>query len=199
MSPAENAGWRSYFWPGTEVLRNKLGIRDARELQAAERQFARQRLREPLPRAPATPSGYCAIHRHIFQDLYDWAGVYRTADMRHPSNGAFFCRVEFIADQMDQTFDRIRAVATGDLRATEPFAAALAVPLGDLNAIHPFREGNGRAMRALITLLAHECGLRFNQTRLDPDSWNEASRTSFVTADPAPLCAVLTRALSVPE
>ncbi len=149
MSPAENAGWRSYFRPGTEVLRNKLGIRDARELQAAERQFARQRLREPLPRAPATPSGYCAIHRHIFQDLYDWAGVYRTADMRHPSNGAFFCRVECIADQMDQ--------------------------------------------------LAHECGLRFNQTRLDPDSWNEASRTSFVTADPAPLCAVLTRALSVPE
>lgn len=72
MSLAESAAWRSYFWPGAEILRNKLGIRDADELEAVERQLTRQRLREAPPPAPLTPAGYCALHRHIFQDLYDW-------------------------------------------------------------------------------------------------------------------------------
>jgi cell filamentation protein len=166
-------------------------------LARSELEFTTQRLEEGAPPAPLTPAGYRSLHRHIFQDLYDWAGAYRTANMRHPAHGAFFCKVEFIADQMRQTFERLATIAPDALRAPESFAAALAGPLGDLNAIHPFREGNGRAMRVLIDQVARGNGLFFDQTLVDPAAWNEASRASFMTANPEPLRAVLASALGV--
>ena len=196
MSLSDLAAWRSYFWPGTEILRNKLGIRDPAALAQTEFEFVAQRLEEGAPIAPLTPDGYCALHRHLFQDLYDWAGAYRTANMRHPAQAGFFCKVEFISDQMRQAFVRFRAIGPDDLNAPETFAASIAGPLGDLNAIHPFREGNGRTMRALIDQIAREHGLRFDQTRIDPVAWNEASRANFMTADPEVLRMMLAPALS---
>lgn len=55
--------------------------------------------------------------------------------------------------------------------------------LGDLNALHPFREGNGRAQRALIQLLARDAGYQL--------LWNEV--------DPAENIAVSTAAMSDPD
>ena len=81
------------------------------------------------------------------------------------------------------------------MRSRPVFAA----PLGDLNAIHPFRDGNGRAMRVDIAQLADAHGLAFDQTQLDPAAWNEASRGNFITADPAPMRAVVLSALSILE
>jgi fido (protein-threonine AMPylation protein) len=43
---------------------------------------------------PPKPTGdlteLCAIHRHLFQDLYDWAGQVRTVDIRTNVEGAEF-------------------------------------------------------------------------------------------------------------
>lgn len=191
MSLADLAAWRAYLWPGSDVLSNKLDIRDPAKLAEAEALLTTQRLEEGAPIVANTPDGYCAIHRHIFQDLYTWAGAYRTANMRHPAHAAFFCKTAFIAEQMETTFAAIRDLAAGDLGSAAGFAAALAAPLGDLNAIHPFRDGNGRAMREFIAQLAVAHGLVFDQTKLDAAQWHEASRVSFMTGDAAPLEAVL--------
>jgi len=182
MSQPESAAWRAYFWPGTEVLRNKLELRDAAELATAERRLSRLRLREVGPSFEVSARAYRDLHHHIFQDLYDWAGVYRTVDMRHPAEAAFFCRVEFIANQMDEVFDRL-SVMRDQRHTAQSLAAVLAPPLGDLNAIHPFREGNGRVMRAFIARLSQQQGLVFDQTLIDPQRWNEASKVNFQTAD----------------
>ncbi len=197
MSLANLAAWRSYFWPGTEVLRNKLNIRDPDKLAEAEALLTNQRLEEGVPIEPVTPDGYCAIHRHIFQDLYAWAGQYRRANMRHPAHDGFFCKSEFIAAQMADVFARISALPADQLSTPGGFAESLGALLGDLNAIHPFREGNGRTVRVFLAQLAGAHGLAFDQTRLDPGEWNEASRVSFITADTEVLRAVLLPALSL--
>lgn len=73
-----------YCYPGSEVLINKLNIRDKDELFEAEKQLTFVRLQE-LQRNPLEGSfdfdHLKAIHRYIFQDLYDWAGQERTVEI----------------------------------------------------------------------------------------------------------------------
>ena len=67
-----------YAFPGTSVLRNRLDIRDAGTLEAFEVEISTLRAEEPLPHGPFDPAHYCSIHHHLFQDVYAWAGQYRT-------------------------------------------------------------------------------------------------------------------------
>lgn len=73
-----------YTYPGTGVLRNLLGIRDKDELNEAEYRLTWAR-RQQLYRQPIQGSfdlaHLQAIHRHLFQDLLDWAGELRTVNI----------------------------------------------------------------------------------------------------------------------
>ena len=55
-----------YFYPGTRVLKNKLGIRDAVELDAVERMLVTQRMLEGAPSGNFDLSHLRKIHRHLF-------------------------------------------------------------------------------------------------------------------------------------
>jgi cell filamentation protein len=69
-----------YCYPGTDVLRNKEDIRDKTELEQFERGHSAARL-ETLPdNIPITVAGYRTIHSYMLQDVYDWAGEYRSVD-----------------------------------------------------------------------------------------------------------------------
>lgn len=70
-----------YTWPGTDTLRNRIGITDDKALTAAERRFTQARGAEAVRLSfPATADGYRALHKHLFQDVYDWAGKDRTVN-----------------------------------------------------------------------------------------------------------------------
>ena len=77
-----SGGWESYFIPGTKVLKNRLGLDDAEELRILEEKLVFLRITE-LESAPVEGAfdyaHFKAIHRHLFQDVYDWAGEERTA------------------------------------------------------------------------------------------------------------------------
>jgi cell filamentation protein len=69
-----------YTDPVTGVLRNKLGLATATRLKAAEREITHAALillRESPPYATYDLSHLCEIHRRIFGDIYDWAGLPR--------------------------------------------------------------------------------------------------------------------------
>ena len=73
---------RDYCYPPDfTVLRNKLDIRDTRTLDAAERQFVAQRLLETVPTGDFDLAHLGAIHRHLFQDIYEWAGEIRVVEI----------------------------------------------------------------------------------------------------------------------
>ena len=132
-----------------------------------------------------------AVHRHLFQDVYDWAGEPRT--IRMFKDGSPFGYPE--------TFDAELAKLFGGLadrdwlrgRDREAFAAGAAYFLGELNAIHLFREGNGRAQTAFLAMLAAEAGHPLDLSRMDTDAWMRAMVHSFY-AD-ASLLTVQIRAL----
>src|SRR5579872_2277048 len=67
-----------YCYPCTNILVNRLGLRDQAKLDAYEAMITAQRGEEPLPRGRLGYAHYRAIHRHLFQDVFDWAGKPRT-------------------------------------------------------------------------------------------------------------------------
>jgi cell filamentation protein len=70
-----------YHYPGTKVLRNRLGIIEARKLDRLERRMVGDRIAEGAPVGSFDLSHLRAIHRHLFQDIYDWAGELRTVEI----------------------------------------------------------------------------------------------------------------------
>ena len=70
-----------YVYPGTEVLRNMPGIRDADELQRFEAHLTflngLQLLHEPIA-GEYDLAHLRAFHQYLFVGLYEWAGELRT-------------------------------------------------------------------------------------------------------------------------
>ena len=177
-----------YAYPGTFVLRNRLGIRDAATLEAFEVEMSTSRAEEPLPQGRFGTTHYRRVHRHLFQDVYSWAGRYRT--VRTAKDGNVFCYPEHIATQMERLFTRL--AAQDHLRGIEPdaFVHAAAAFLSDLNAIHPFREGNGRAQLAFLFIVAQNAGHPLRLERIQRFGFMPAMIASFA-GDLHPLIAEL--------
>ena len=70
-----------YVYPGTLVLRNRLGIKNYKKLERMERSMAGQRISEGVPEGKFDLAHLQAIHRHLFQDIYDRAGELRTVEI----------------------------------------------------------------------------------------------------------------------
>ena len=168
---------REYCYPPDfTTLRNKLNIRDLPTLEAAERQFVAQRLLEAVPWGDFDLEHLRAIHRHLFQDVYDWAGNLRTVEI---SKGASqFLPRRFIETGMADVHRRIVAANYFQGTSREQFAANAGSILGDVNHVHPFREGNGRTQLRYLKQLAGRAEQQIDLTRLDRDAWMEASRSS---------------------
>lgn len=141
-----------YCYKGTFVLKNRAGIRDAATLEAFEVEMSSLRAQEPLPLGRLGPTHYCKVHHHLFQDVYPWAGCYRT--VRTGKDGNWFCYPEHIAAFMKRVFAKLVAHPFQPGSDPAEFVAAAADFLAELNAVHPFREGNGRSQLAFLHLVA---------------------------------------------
>jgi cell filamentation protein len=178
-----------YVYSGTAILINKEGIRNQVELEAFERVMTAARLETLSVNMPLTQDGYRQLHLHIFQDVYDWAGNYRTVNIA--KGGHLFCLVPYIADLMTQRFASLQADGILASRSREDFVGRAAEHISELNAIHPFRDGNGRTLRAFLECLADHAGFRVTLERLDPAAWIDASIRGFRDGDYEPMRRVI--------
>lgn len=166
-----------YCYPGTTVLINKLGIRDANQLEAFEEEVTRERAAQPLPDGRLSVTHFRAIHRHLFQDVFGWAGRLRTVRMTRGTST--FAYPEHIEASLADLFTRLKRDAYLRGRSPEAFAAGAASFLADLNAIHAFRDGNGRTQLTFMSLLAVRAGHPLDLERIDPPRFLDAMIASF--------------------
>jgi cell filamentation protein len=90
-----------YGYPGTAVLRNIPDLRSQDGLDEFEAAATTQRADEPLPLGRLSVRHYYAVHRHLFQDVYAWAGRPRT--VRLGKAGSAFCYPEHIGRERSRT------------------------------------------------------------------------------------------------
>ncbi|CAG1005955.1 MAG: cell division protein [Rhizobiaceae bacterium] len=163
-----------YVDPDSKVLRNKLGITDEKALDRAERALVTQRMREGVPRGKFDLDHLKAIHRHLFQDVYEWAGKIRTVEIaKDKSQFQFRQYIETgMADIEKRLKDRnyLRSLPRGE------FAREAAAIIGDVNYVHPFREGNGRVQMQYLKQLCEQAGHPVQLNRIAPEAWMDASR-----------------------
>jgi len=180
-------------YPGTTVLRNKLELTNPAELDEYELAVFLTRADEPFPAGRLDYSHYRALHRHLFQDVYDWAGEART--IRIGKTGNWFCYPEYIDREMARIFSELAEL--GYLRGYPPvaFSTAAAHLLAEINAVHPFREGNGRTQLAFLSLLVENAGLPFNDDLLDRQRVIGAMIESF-SGDERPLAHLILEIVS---
>jgi cell filamentation protein len=145
-----------YCYKGTSVLKNIPGFRDQDALDRFEAVATTQRSDEPFPPGRLDVLHYRGIHHHLFQDVFRWAGRFRT--VRISKGGSAFCYPENISREMSGLFGRLRENRFFADLTKDDFVFDLTRFLSTLNAIHPFREGNGRSQTAFATLLADMAG-----------------------------------------
>ena len=178
-----------YCYSGIATLRNKAGITDSEALERFETAMTFARSEEPLPAGRLSVRHYCRVHLHLFQDVYTWAGRFRTVRLSKGSSA--FCYPEHIAREMQRVFGWLQGKHFLRDRERLAFARAAAHFLAELNAIHPFREGNGRTQLTFMALLAEQAGHTLDFDRLDPEIMLDAMIKSF-NANEEPLAHVIT-------
>jgi len=164
----------TYIDPKTGILRNLQDISDPEVLLFVESSAVTKRLLE-LYENPIKIKGVDSlfeIHRHLFQDIYIWAGKKRVVEIS--KDGKQFIPTTYCDNAfryIDQLIDEYRKIQKNNKRK---LAEKLAEILDNVNYLHPFREGNGRAQREFIRLLALEKGLILNLN--PPDNINVYER-----------------------
>jgi cell filamentation protein len=168
-----------YVYPGTGCLRNRLGIREAVELERAE--AARTSVTLALLARNPLPGNYdlthlSAFHRRIFGDIYEWAGELRSVAIA--KDESVFALPEHIEAYLAGVFAELAVEDHLRGLARERFLDRITYFHAELNAAHPFREGNGRAQRAFLGQLARDAGYTLAWQRLERERNIEAARAS---------------------
>ena len=147
------------------ALENKLGLTSTAELDRAEERISKKKAAQLFDRKlldtfdVGTFAGLTAIHKYLFEDIYDFAGELRTVNI---AKGNFrFAPLMYLQaaleniDKMPQSnFDEI----------IEKYV--------EMNVAHPFREGNGRSTRIWLDhILKNKIGKVVDWSKVDKEDY----------------------------
>jgi Protein involved in cell division len=152
----------TYTDPKTGLLRNRENIDNSQLLLAFESLKCSERLEE-LAKTPIViknSTSLFVIHKHIFQDVYEWAGKKRTVEISKGGRQFFpISHFDTAFSYIDKLVAEYRSIDKNDKKL---IAKKLAEILDNINYLHPFREGNGRTQREFLRTLAIEKGYTIN-------------------------------------
>ena len=147
------------------ALKNKLNILDSTELFRMEEKISKKKAVELFENGnlknyeAGTFKMLAAIHKYLFDEIYDFAGKVRTVNI---AKGNFrFAPVMYLQAALDNiekmpqsTFDEI----------IEKYV--------EMNIAHPFREGNGRSTRIWLDLiLKKELNMVIDWSNVDKEDY----------------------------
>ena len=165
-----------YCYPDSNVLKNKLNIKDNKLLKTAEEEITlikqMELLKNPI-KGNFSKSHLMNIHKFIFEDIYSFAGKIRREQISKADT--LFYPPNLIDRELDKVFAKIKEKNMLKETDKEKVFDNLAYVMAELNIIHPFREGNGRSIREFIRLMAKRMGYDLNWGNVDKEELLEAS------------------------
>lgn len=169
-----------YFQNGkinSPLLVNKQGLTTFEGIQAAEAAAVEYSQIQGLSEAAheLTPDGLKAMHKEMFEPVYEWAGTFR--DYTTGRGEAPFCRPDYIDKSLGKIYDKLNDELSPGM-PPEEFAKTSAEFIGELNSVHPFVDGNGRTQRATLGVIAESVGYEIDTNSLDRGQWYTAAQES---------------------
>ena len=176
-----------YLDPSTGILINKLGITNQQALDEAEADLVSVRSvvlqRNPI-KGNFDSVHLKAIHHYLFQDVYPFAGDFRTIDIHKADVLASrnvltsFTPHKEVDKQLNELFRNLAEEKFLQGLGRREFSVKLAALFSSTNKIHPFREGNGRAQRQFTRQLAVGLGYNLHWKAVSKERLIQASITS---------------------
>ena len=149
------------------ILYNIENIKDKKVLAVYESLKVSRRLEElyERPLKIKDSNSLLTLHHYLFQDVYEWAGETRTVNISKDGKPFFEGeRFEMGFKYIDNLILEYRNIKRDNKKE---LAIKLADILDNVNFLHPFRDGNGRAQREFLRILALEKGLTLNLNPAD--------------------------------
>ena len=169
-----------YTYKGTDVLVNKLDIKDEKKLEKYERKMVAFKLATinevEFPKV-FDEKRLKFIHSYLFCDVYDFAGMYRLENII--KENFVFSQYEYIEENLKSVMSKINIEEFKEMNFDE-FIKMISYLMTELNVIHPFREGNGRAIREFIRELMLECGYEIDFSKIEYDEIIKASKEAIL-------------------
>lgn len=156
------------------MLENKLGLTSSAELARMEEQLSKKkavllfekRILDSLPAGKF--STLQAIHRYLFEDIYEFAGEIRKVNM---AKGNFRFAPLMYLDAALENIDKMPQADFDEI--IEKYV--------EMNIAHPFREGNGRSARIWLDhMLKQEIGKVIDWSKVDKEDYLLAMERSPV-------------------
>lgn len=169
-----------YTYEGTDVIKNKLYIRDAELLKEYETGIVGLKLTSLMKNKkvyPFTEEGFKQIHKYLFDEIYDFAGEYRTENIL--KENFRFSEYQYIEENMPLIINKIDIEKMKEMDF-DTLCKTLSEIMTDLNVLHPFREGNGRTIREFTREIAFVCGYEVNFSYVEYDLILDVSRKAVV-------------------
>lgn len=111
-----------------------------------------------------------AIHKYLFQDCFEKAGLVRKHDIR--KGDTLFCKAMYLEDNI-RTVSNMKEDTFEDI--IEKYV--------EMNMMHPFYEGNGRATRIWLDfLLIKRLGKCVDWKKIDKEDYLSAMRRSVINS-----------------
>jgi cell filamentation protein len=164
----------TYTDPKTGLLRNLQNITDPEVLIFVESSVVTKRLQElyETPIKIKNIESLFEIHRYIFQDIYAWAGKKRQVEISKDGKPFFpISHFDIAFRHIDQIIADFKKIPKDNNKL---LAEKLTEILDNINYLHPLREGNGRAQREFLRVLALEKELTLHLN--PPDNKNVYER-----------------------
>mgnify|MGYP001102188010 CR=1 FL=1 len=166
-----------YTYKNSSVLKNKLNITTEEKLKEYETKMVALKLAS-IDKADFKRTydeeHLKAIHKYLFEDVYDFAGQYRLENIT--KDNFIFSQYQYIDENIKEVFKKTNIQSLEDL-PFEELIIKLSDFMTDLNVLHPFREGNGRATREFIREFLDKLGFEINWFEID---YNDILRASML-------------------
>lgn len=176
-----------YLYPDTNILINKFDIRDAERLAEVENDLVYIKLFEVdefLDGRKFNTVTLKALHRHLFEDIYAWAGEFRTINIRKyervlPGASVDYYDHTVIKKELDAAMKDLSSMIWQKISLLER-ASVFSRMFARIWKIHPFREGNTRTVTTFMLGYAKQHQIEMDGSLLS--KYNAYVRDSLVMA-----------------
>jgi len=176
-----------YLYPNTNVLINKFDIQDAKRLSEVENDLVYIKLFEVddfMQDLSFDTAGLKALHHYLFEDIYDWAGNFRTINIFKierviPGKSVEYGDHTQLQRLLDAAFFDLDETRWDEL-SKEARAKVFLRMFARIWQIHPFREGNTRTVTTFMLGYANRHGIAIDGSLLS--KYNAYVRESLVMA-----------------